>query len=67
MSVRVTKDFRWTPDGVRTQTVRAGDVVEGRAAEVALEMGCGVVEGEKAKPAAPENKAMPYAPRNKAR
>jgi hypothetical protein len=42
MKVKVTKEFLWAGEtGNHVRTVNAGDVVEGRAAEVALQLKSG--------------------------
>jgi hypothetical protein len=50
MKVKVTKDFPWAPDGNNVRLVRAGEVLEGRGAEVAIQMKCGEEVREDAKP-----------------
>ena len=54
MRVKVTKDFLWAgEDGNHVRTVKAGTEVEGRAAEVALQVKCGEESrGEQPKPTA---------------
>lgn len=42
MRARVTRSFRWSPDGIAVVTIEAGTVVEGRAAQVAVESFGGV-------------------------
>ena len=39
--VEVVKAFDWSPDGIRVVTIPEGDVVEGRAAEVAMQLDAG--------------------------
>lgn len=41
MKVKVTKDFLWAPDGNHVRAVKAGEELEGRGAEVALQLGKG--------------------------
>lgn len=65
MKVEVTKEFKWAPDGNHVVTVPAGKEVDGRAAEVAIQLGC--ARESKAQSAAPKNKAEPKAPKNKAK
>lgn len=38
MKVKVTKEFQWAPDGNHVRTVKVGEVLEGRGAEVALQL-----------------------------
>lgn len=74
MKVKVTKAFRWAREGIYVIDVAPGEVVDGRAAEIALEMGRGqpLVEAMPAAPVAPaperppEAQAVPAAPENKA-
>ncbi len=40
MKVQVTKSFKWAPDGLHTRDVQVGELLEGRGAEVALDLGC---------------------------
>lgn len=56
--VKVTKGFPWAPDGNHVRYVKVGEVLEGRGAEVALQMGAGEVLPEtepKPQPTAPEH------------
>lgn len=55
MKVEVLKPFRFSPDGNTVESVSVGTEVEGRCAEVALQMKCG--REIKAHRAAPKNKA----------
>jgi hypothetical protein len=41
MRVQVTKSFEWAPNGTHVRTVAVGEVLEGRGAEVALELKSG--------------------------
>lgn len=41
MRVQVTRSFEWAPNGTHVRTVKVGEVLEGRGAEVALELKCG--------------------------
>lgn len=41
MRVKVTKDFKWAPDGNHVRTVKAGEELEGRGAQVALQLSSG--------------------------
>jgi hypothetical protein len=55
MKVKVTKPFPWAPDGNHVRNVKAGEVLEGRGAEVALQLNSGeklATEPEKAQPPA---------------
>jgi hypothetical protein len=64
MKVRVTKAFRWAREGIHVVDIHVDDVVDGRAAEIALAEGWGrEVEAESA---APRAAALPAAPENKA-
>lgn len=76
MRVEVTKTFRWAPDGNHVVDVEAGQVVEGRCAEVALQLGSGrdvdapKPNGDEAPPEdravePPRDRAVRRAPRNK--
>ena len=49
--VKVTKEFPWAPDGNHVRVVKAGEVLEGRGAEVALQMKSGEEVREEPKPA----------------
>lgn len=53
MRVKVTKDFKWAPDGNHIRTVRAGEELEGRGAEVALQLSSGEEVREAPKAPAP--------------
>jgi len=50
MKVKVTKSFPWAQDGNHVRIVKAGEVLEGRGAEVALQLS----SGEEVKEPAPE-------------
>jgi hypothetical protein len=51
--VKVTKDFPWAEDGNHVRTVKVGEMLEGRGAEVAIQLGSGEVLPEpEAKPQA---------------
>jgi hypothetical protein len=76
MRVEVTKSFRWAPDGNNVIDVEAGQIVEDRCAEVALQLGrgrdveappaddtAGAAEERAAEP--PRDRAVWRAPRNK--
>ena len=52
MKVKVTKYFPWAEDGNHVRTVKVGEVLEGRGAEVALQMKCGEEVREPSKPSA---------------
>lgn len=52
MRVKVTKEFKWAPDGNHVRTVRVGEELEGRGAEVALQLSSGDEVREAPKPAA---------------
>ncbi len=70
MKVIVNKTFKWAPDGIHVRDVLVGEVLEGRGAQVTLDMQCGEVVDEEppAKQAEPPaNKAVNKAPRNKGR
>lgn len=55
MKVKVTEEFPWAPDGNHVRYVKPGEVLEGRGAEVALEMLSGeVVVAEEVEPPAPQ-------------
>lgn len=41
MKARLTKKFRWSPDGNRVETYEPGTVLEGRLAEAAISTGVG--------------------------
>jgi hypothetical protein len=41
MRVEVTKSYKWAPDGNHVREVQVGEVLEGRGAEIALELRCG--------------------------
>ena len=41
MKVKVTKPFNWAPDGNHVHAVKAGEVLEGRGAVVAMQMNAG--------------------------
>lgn len=43
MKVEVTKSFKWAPDGNHVREVQAGEQLEGRGAEVALQLNSGRV------------------------
>lgn len=49
MRVKVTKEFKWAPDGNYVRTVRVGEELEGRGAEVALQLSSGEEVREHAK------------------
>lgn len=49
MKVEVTKSFLWAPDGNHVRTVAVGELLEGRGAEVALQLGSGYVLAEASK------------------
>lgn len=58
MRVEVTRSFKWAPDGNNVRDVAVGEVLEGRGAEVALQLSSGrqladVVAAEAAELAAP--------------
>jgi hypothetical protein len=40
MKVIVTKSFKCAPEGHTNVTILAGEEVEGRVAEIAIELGC---------------------------
>lgn len=66
MQVRVTKDFKFAEDGIHVRSIRAGEVLTGRGAVVALQLKVGEeLHEEKAAPSV-ENKAEEAAPLNKA-
>lgn len=50
MRVRVTKAFKWAPDGNNVREVQVGEVLEGRGAQVALEQKAGVEESSSPAP-----------------
>lgn len=56
MKIEVTKAFKFSPDGNTVETVNVGEKVEGRRADVAMQMKCG--REIKAHVAAPKNKAQ---------
>jgi hypothetical protein len=78
MKVRVTRGFKFSPDGNSVVDVEAGTEVEGRCADVALQSGWGEeVRAAQPKPeghaeehpkheAEAEEKALESAPHNKA-
>jgi hypothetical protein len=41
MKVMVTKEFAWAPDGNHVRYVKPREVLDGRGAQVAIEMQCG--------------------------
>lgn len=45
MRVKVTVPFPFSPNGCHVEQKKLGDIVEGRAAEVALAEGWGEIEG----------------------
>lgn len=51
MPVKVTKEFNWAPDGNNVRKVKVGEVLEGRGAEVALQLSSGEEVREPSKPA----------------
>jgi hypothetical protein len=53
MKVRVTKQFPWAPDGNHVRTVKVGEVMEGRGAEVAMQLASGELLTEQAPPKEP--------------
>jgi hypothetical protein len=53
MKVKVTKAFPWAEDGNHIRTVKAGEVLEGRGAEVALQLSSGEEVREQPKPPTP--------------
>lgn len=63
MRVECTRAFQWAREGIHVESVAVGEVVEGRAAEIALEAGWG--REVSAKPAATAQAAIPAAPENK--
>lgn len=46
MRVHVTRQYLWAPDGIHVRTVEVGEVLEGEAADIALQMGAGKVLDE---------------------
>lgn len=53
MKVKITKTFKWAREGIHVELLHAGDVVEGRPAQIALAEGWGErVEPEPSGPAA---------------
>lgn len=46
MRVQVTRQYLWAPDGIHVRTVEVGEVLEGEAADIALQMGAGKVLDE---------------------
>lgn len=79
MLVRITQRFRWSPTGNDLQVLEVGDLVNGRAAELAMAAGIaevvtkeveeqeGAVHHEKAVEVAPDNRAVTRAPKNRGR
>jgi hypothetical protein len=80
MKVRITQQFKWSPDGNTTVTEEPGAIVDGAVAESALRTKCGEPCEDEAPPPAPasqpekaeekaapepKNKAITSAPRNK--
>jgi len=63
MKVKVTREFKWAPDGNHIRTVNVGEVLEGRGAEVALQLR----SGEEVKESAPEPSKKPGGEPNKGR
>jgi hypothetical protein len=53
MPVKVTKEFKWAEDGNHVRTVKVGEVLDGRGAEVALLHASGEEVREPPKPVAP--------------
>lgn len=53
MKVKVTKEFKWAPDGNHLRTVKVGEELEGRGAVVALQLACGEELRESPKGPAP--------------
>jgi hypothetical protein len=56
VKVKVTKEFRWAHDGNHVRTVKVGEELEGRGAEVALQLASGEEVRESSKPAPPPSK-----------
>lgn len=54
MRIKVTKEFKWAPDGNNVRTVKVGEELEGRGAEVALQLSSG--EEVREPPKAPASK-----------
>lgn len=61
MKVKVTKEFPWAPDGNHVRKVKVGEVLEGRGAEVALQLHSGEVlqQAELVRPPAPSHQEPP--------
>lgn len=57
MKAKITKAFKFSPDGNSVRDIAVGDVVEGRCAEVAVQSGWGEEE------AAPAPAPVPVPPR----
>lgn len=55
MKVKVTQEFKWAPDGNHVRIVRVGEELEGRGAEVALQLGKGEEVRESPKPSPQPN------------
>ena len=66
MKARVTKTFRWSPDGNVVQTFTPGTVLEGRAAAKAIRAGLAEPVADGPKPPAPMNESVEAAPKNRA-
>jgi hypothetical protein len=54
MRVKVTKEFRWAHDGNHVRTVKVGEELEGRGAEVALQLSSGETMPDSGKKPNPE-------------
>jgi hypothetical protein len=66
MKVRVTKSFPWAQDGNHVRTVKVGEVLEGRGAVVAMQLGAGEALPEQSAAKAPEpTKVSPPQPEHK--
>jgi hypothetical protein len=64
--VKVTKTFPWAADGNHVRYVKPGEVLDGRGAEVALQMGAGEVLPE-AEPARPQSAPPSESPKHRGR